>query len=73
MVREGQIPPMCGKAIPQQKGEHMVIKGKVGIANQEVTVTCPACGGQQRELLVDIEHSKEALCQDCGCRFKVRL
>lgn len=51
----------------------MVIKGKVSIVNQEVTVTCPACGGQQRELLVDIEHRKEALCQDCGCRFKVRL
>lgn len=51
----------------------MVVKGKVGITDQEVTLTCPACGHQQRELLVDIEHRKQAVCQECGCRFEVRV
>lgn len=51
----------------------MVVKGVVSGSDQTVRVTCPRCGEQHEELLVEIMNRKEAECPACGKRFAVEI
>ena len=51
----------------------MVVKGNVGISDRKIQMTCPECGRQHEELLVEIENKKQATCPECGCCFKVKV
>lgn len=39
----------------------MVVKGNVGITDRKILITCPECGRQHVELLVEIENKERMI------------